>query len=114
MAADWYHETVTFDAIPDAATLNSYHIYFASHYDRQYYDNMAVYYFPKRSYILNIGGTLSLVTDADDVVTLPTGENYVSFLCGRNRLSCRFAGEFIRNRDEDLDSLQYHPFVRPG
>ena len=43
---------------------------------------MAVYYFPKRSYILNIGGTLSLVTDADDVVTLPTGENYVSFLCG--------------------------------
>ena len=82
VAADWYHETVTFDAIPDVATLNSYHIYFASHYDRQYYDNMAVYYFPKRSYILNIGGTLSLVTDADDVVTLPTGENYVSFLCG--------------------------------
>lgn len=82
VAADWYHETVTFDAIPDATMLNSYHIYFASHYDRQYYDNMAVYYFPKRSYILNIGGTLSLVTDADDVVTLPTGENYVSFLCG--------------------------------
>ena len=29
--------------------LNSYHIYFASHYGQQYYDNMAVYYFAKRS-----------------------------------------------------------------
>lgn len=82
VADGWYHETVSFEPLSDALNVNSYHIYFASYHGRQYYDNLAVYYFPKKSYILSINGVLSLVTDAPDTVTLPTGDGYVSFLCG--------------------------------
>lgn len=80
----WVHETVHWTPPTTAAVINSYNMYLQSSI-RQYYDNIAIWYFPEKSFMLKVGEKLTLITLDEDTYILPEIEGYAGFVIG-NRL----------------------------
>ncbi len=80
----WVHETVHWTPPATATVINSYNMYLQSAI-RQYYDNIALWYFPEKSFMLKVGEKLTLITPSEDTYTLPELEGYAGFVIG-NRL----------------------------
>lgn len=77
----WVHETVHWTPPAKATVINSYNMYLQSAI-RQYYDNIAIWYFPEKSFMLKVGEKLTLITLSEDTYTLPEIEGYAGFVIG--------------------------------